>query len=113
MMRGITLGLAGCAAIYAMGACSTLGDVFAPAQIACEPATGQTFTARIKDRIGSVERAPAPDTRCTVPGIAAQRVTPRVMCLAADGQSLAVAWDDARNAGAVYVSSTKLPGCKL
>ena len=111
MMRGITLGLAGCAAIYAMGACSTLG--FAAAQPACEPATGQTYTVQLRGRVGVVERATIADDRCKAPGIAVHKLSPKVMCLASDGQSLAVAWDDARNAGAVLVNSTKLPGCKL
>lgn len=102
--------LALCCAV-ALGACSTLGDMFAPEQAACEPATGGTYTVRIRDKMGGVERAKVPDARCTAPAPTAQKITGKVMCLAADGQSLAVAWDDAKQVGAVYVSSTKLPGC--
>lgn len=99
------------ACAFFLGACSTIGDMWAPAQPACEPATGQTYTVRIRDQMGGVERAAAPDARCVAPAPGALKITAKVLCLAADGQSLAVAWDDARNVGAVYVSSTKLPGC--
>jgi hypothetical protein len=99
----------------ALGGCSTLGDLFTSPQPACEPATGQTYTVSIPSgkRVGVVARATANDARCVVGGVGTQfKPEPKVLCLAADGQSLAVAWDADSGSGAVYVSSTKLPGCR-
>jgi hypothetical protein len=98
----------------ALGACSTLGDLLTSPQPACEPATGQTFTVAVPPgkRVGVVASAKVADSRCVLGGVAAQvQLQAKVMCLAGDGQSLAVAWDAQTASGAVYVSSTKLPGC--
>jgi hypothetical protein len=101
--------------VFALGACSTLGDLFAPAAPACEPLTGMTYTVRIKDgqRLGSVEKAATADARCIPPGPGtfSVKVEQKVLCMAADGSSLLVLWEAERGVGAAYRSSTKLPGC--
>lgn len=101
--------------VFLLGACGTWGDFFATGQPACEPSTGQTYTVRLRTiegkTGGSAERAAVADGRCMPPGLGAQKIEAKVLCLAADGQSLAVAWDEAKGGGLVLVSSTKLPGC--
>ena len=113
-MNALARFLALCCATL-IGACGTWGDLFAPAQPACKPSTGQTYTVRLRSidgvMMGGVERAAVADARCMPPGPSAQKVTAEVMCLAADGQSLAVAWDEAKGIGGAVVSPTKLSGC--
>jgi hypothetical protein len=103
-------------ALLALAGCDTIGQIIrplVPPVAACEPSTGQTYAVRIPagERVGHVERAAAPDPACVPPAPGALRLEARVLCRVSDGQSLAVGWDPARNEGAVYVSSTKLPGC--